>query len=1041
MLIKIIKYWYILVLIIFSLTPIIWFIGREGYLINGVDTNFPLDPLVWFVRRIYVWNPVLNAGLDFSSSSAGLFFHLIQVVPYLMNLNLQWVEIISLVFWFSLLVSSSFFFATLFIKNRLAQIILTCFYVFNIYLFNTWENVKVANLSLMAGIPMFFSILILLKENKVSRLKGAYLAIILGVLVTGTGINPAYFFTLFFIALIFFFGLLIDCINRTQIFSCIKDFLLVSILVILINSFWVLPTSDFILRNISPEGSIDKIGFTNWVDSLSDNTSVLNIMRLQGAWDWYAYDSVTGLPLYIPYSLNYFHRVPFLFFSFLIPSLIILSLIFRKKGYSHLYISFALMFVIGVFLGAGTHLPTGSFYSFLYYHLPFFTMFRSPWYIFSSLIVVSSSGMIALLFDHLVSFESRGKFSKLGYRFLLILMIISNLVYAYPLVTGRIFRPQSQDGFYVKFPEYVLEARRWAESNPEGRIINYPEDEIEKFEWGYRGIESILALFTNKEVLFSPLNVPDAPIAKIIKQFYTYVYTGESEAAFALASKLNLHQIFLKNDQTSILLSLHKNFLGLSKDDIGKWSFYNLPENAKLGKFYAADKVYVDSSKNLDARILSILEREDILVNSDDKVINSISGLSNVSGRVVTSKNSQYEDFYNFLNTPSRFSNRLVKRDLSTVNYEFDIQSGGSYQVMLDRYKIEEFGLKTSGIQKALLDGKDIDLKILKNTDSYIFYEKLNFEQGNHNLVLKLENKNLINNSGFDINEPLRTNTNGELSFEQEGKNQYLKLVNKTGKDYYVSYPIKEFDPLIGYMVSFKYRQIYGNLAQLLIGQSNEQSLFKTQIESLPYYPDWQSVSLFYDPVKTVSKLEVSLIAPYTKDALGTTIHYDDIEVYKLFNNNLILLQDNETLSNISPNIAYKKNNPTDYKVYVKNAKDPHIIVFSENYSPSWDVKLLSVTGRELNIRPFHFSANYYANAWYIESVPGEYFLSVFYKPQQLFYLGFFITIITPFFVFLIFKLFPLSMRINLGKFKFGEVAAKPVINFSITKVINKKND
>ncbi|KKQ10582.1 MAG: hypothetical protein US19_C0002G0001, partial [Candidatus Daviesbacteria bacterium GW2011_GWB1_36_5] len=97
MLIKIIKYWYILVLIIFSLTPIIWFIGREGYLINGVDTNFPLDPLVWFVRRIYVWNPVLNAGLDFSSSSAGLFFHLIQVVPYLMNLNLQWVEIISLV--------------------------------------------------------------------------------------------------------------------------------------------------------------------------------------------------------------------------------------------------------------------------------------------------------------------------------------------------------------------------------------------------------------------------------------------------------------------------------------------------------------------------------------------------------------------------------------------------------------------------------------------------------------------------------------------------------------------------------------------------------------------------------------------------------------------------------------------------------------------------------------------------------------------------------------------------------------------------------
>src|SRR3990170_1919014 len=125
------KYLGIILVALLSLVPLIWFWGKDGKIINGVDTNFPLDPLVWIGRRFYVWNNIGNGGSDFSSSVAGIFFHLIQTIP--------------------------FTFVVL--------------YAFNIYLFNTWENVKVANLALVGAIPFALSTTILFWENRITYLK------------------------------------------------------------------------------------------------------------------------------------------------------------------------------------------------------------------------------------------------------------------------------------------------------------------------------------------------------------------------------------------------------------------------------------------------------------------------------------------------------------------------------------------------------------------------------------------------------------------------------------------------------------------------------------------------------------------------------------------------------------------------------------------------------------------------------------------------------------------------------------------------------
>src|SRR5258708_688884 len=387
-------------LTLLSLTPIIWFFGKKGILIDGVDTNFPLDPTVWFQRRFFTWQNVANAGSDFSASTAGTFFHLLQFLPFKLGLPLPAVELFSLLFWFTLIVFSSWFLArTFFPKRSFPQIIFVVLYSLNIWLFNSWENVKVANLALAAAIPMGMSILILLRRGRIKRGMAALLSVFAGIVLSGAGINPAYIICFFLILSIYFLAeIFIDFGSWTLVIERFKDFLLLATFIILVNAFWILPSLSFIFGSITSSNSIGALGFTNWVASLSENTSFVNVLRMQGAWDWYTVDSVTKLPIYIPYAVHYFYNPVFVGFSYLIPFLAFLAFFLKKRKYILQYVSFGVMLVIGVFLAAGTHPPSGNLFRFLANHLPFFSLFRSPWYIFAPLVGLSLAGLVAIFF-------------------------------------------------------------------------------------------------------------------------------------------------------------------------------------------------------------------------------------------------------------------------------------------------------------------------------------------------------------------------------------------------------------------------------------------------------------------------------------------------------------------------------------------------------------------------------------------------------------------------------------------------------------------
>lgn len=1000
---KLFRNWAVFVVFLLGFTPVIWFYKKGSVLIAGVDINFPLAPVLWFQRRFFVWNNITNAGVDFSSSTAGLFFHSVQVILYQLGLSLQGVQAGSLIFWFLLIVFSAWFLGRiLFPKNQYVQVLFVVLYSFNIFLFNTWENIKVANLSLVAAIPLTLATLLLLREKKISWASASLLAMLSGIVLSGAGINPAYFISFFFLFLLYEIVSVILGLKNHAALTSLKHFLTVFGIITLINLFWILPTVSFIFKNIGPAGtSIDKIGFTNWIDSLSQNTSILNIMRLQGAWDWYAFDGVTNLPLYIPYALNYFYRPIFIMFSFALPSLAILALIFRGREKKHLYATFGLMFAIGVFLGAGTYLPTGTLYRWFINHLPFFTLFRSPWYIFTPLVTLSGAGLIGLLFYRVSAKVDKSgiKFGKVLTPLIIIVLAVGSLFYSYPLVSGKIFRPDRRDGFYITFPSYVFEAQKWLASQKDGRVLTYPDDEIEQFSWGYRGIESILQLISDKEVLFSPLNAPGFPAPQLVREMYRNLKLGQTGAAISLAARLNVDLLFEKKDQDSLSPPLPSRIASLPKQSFGDWNFYEFPQDKFSTKIYAPENILFGYPYSLRHRFQGALHPSSLLVDPDDSVVKSIPSVSDFTGAVILAENLQEKDFIGFATSPSVLANRLMSRDMLRVEFEFRVPTEGFYQPTLERYRVEDFGIDTANGMEVEVDGNKETWTRSGESDSYIFFQSVRFTQGDHRVLLQLANRNLVLGGDFEGDVQFFRSTGkavfGIVGGEQGG--QYLSLFNKGegAPEPSADFWITSFDPNATYFIELKYKQIYGNNANVIVLQGTKDTLVKAQTERLPNYPEWNTFSFYYEPVKTESTTRIALVAPYTSDPLGTKVLYDDLKVHEVFTNRLAFIKAGERQFLVSPQIDTTAVSPVEYRVMVSGATGPHVIVFSENYSPEWGIELEDVNGTPISIKPLHFSANSYANAWFVQKSPEGYKAKIYYKPQRLFQLGVILSILT----------------------------------------------
>lgn len=268
----------------------------------------------------------------------------------------------------------------------------------------------------------------------------------------------------------------------------------------LLNAFWLIPQTLAILAQFAgPEFQhLQKTVVLSWLQGLSAYTSVVHVTQLQGDWAWHS-------GMVDPYRVHaiVYAQSPWLYgLSWIMPGAALYGLIRSRSPHRVL---FSLLAVFGIILGTGTHPPFGAIYQWLFDHVPLFWTMRSPYYKFGFWIVLGYGALTGLAIAawaarHPTAWRRRGGIATA-------MLVAVQLVYAYPVVTGRMFTFAKERTFLfpdrVQIPAYVKDAAQWLEGQrPRGRILAVPGDPIWVYTWGYVGYGSVIHAFTTVPLLF-----------------------------------------------------------------------------------------------------------------------------------------------------------------------------------------------------------------------------------------------------------------------------------------------------------------------------------------------------------------------------------------------------------------------------------------------------------------------------------------------------------------------------------------------------------
>jgi len=116
------------------------------------------------------------------------------------------------------------------------------------------------------------------------------------------------------------------------------------------------------------------------------------------------------------------------------------------------------------------------------------------------------------------------------------------------------------------------------------------------------------------------------------------------------------------------------------------------------------------------------------------------------------------------------------------------------------------------------------------------------------------------------------------------------------------------------------------------------------------------------------------------------TFEYRNLSIERIFSNPIILTKTNNVTPMKQPEkVSYTRVDPTKFKVDVKGAKGPILLVFSENFDGGWKASFAD-NGEKISDGN-HFLVNSFANAWYIDR-KGDYQIILSYSAEDLYNKG-----------------------------------------------------
>jgi len=277
---------------------------------------------------------------------------------------------------------------------------------------------------------------------------------------------PVFTIPYFLMCVYLIYSLLTDLEVRQKMKRILIQNLILLILIVLVNLFWIIPLVIGLLSAFAATDGATKIFQASGAGFFFDH------LRILGSWAWRGAHYVRKYYTYYPV----YDAPLFLLISFSIPLISLIHLFEKKqKNINNLRDFSVFLFIISFLLLAGNKGPLGFLYGFIYKYVPLFQMFREPFTKFTPLFVFSLS--IGLIFSTQFIFKKvKNKFFK----YLLGISITTLvLVNTYPLFTTEAMTIRKwnsrQYSYIVKIPQYWKDVSQFFDQDLSNwRVVIFP---------------------------------------------------------------------------------------------------------------------------------------------------------------------------------------------------------------------------------------------------------------------------------------------------------------------------------------------------------------------------------------------------------------------------------------------------------------------------------------------------------------------------------------------------------------------------------------
>ena len=593
-----------LVICLFGIWVLVLRLLPSGYIIAGHDSGLALDSKNFLETRFYSWDERINFGEDNSPLFGSLTIHSIDYLTSLLANTPYAGNQVNLFFWLSAIFVAALFFAYQ-IKERLGKTFVFIYpnlIFLNFYIFQSVFILERAKYSLVVGSLLFLGLTARFFDRKISLTSAVvFSTIIFAIFNGGSWLGLPLFGGLLIITLTLLVFLVVDGVkskNSKRALRFVYFLVLTAVGYISINSYALFPyLGTFFIQDYQIIQDTSTLQANkSWLDYITQGSSFLNMLRLQGIPDWYT--SKFTISVSHPFAEYYSVNPIFLSLSYLFPIIAFGSLVLvRSKIQKSTIGLLASISLVSLVFMAGTKPPLGFIYEFFYSHIPGFVIFRSSFYKFGYAFIIAYSALMTFtlsqLVDILTSRINYGKIRLLLKTLLVGLIVLAWISYHFKLLNPIIFNWRSDFSTKVKVPSYVNDYKEYVrdENIDFGRVLILPRFNgawlSDGYNWGYWSLSTIHYSLTKQPVIANTQNSFFTNENWVDALFESFL-DKDVKKALEIARRLGINRFLVKEDAIVADVwsggedpKIYEEILESSgfvekEKDFGRWKLYKI---------------------------------------------------------------------------------------------------------------------------------------------------------------------------------------------------------------------------------------------------------------------------------------------------------------------------------------------------------------------------------------------------------------------------------------------------------------------------------